>query len=79
MQRIKALSLIWGEATNSKGENVTVRMSTPDGYTLSMHAVLIMAKKILEGNFKPGYQTPSTAYGEDLIMEVPSVQREIIK
>ena len=78
-QRIKALSLIWGEATNSKGENVTVRMSTPDGYTLSMHAVLIMAKKILEGNFKPGYQTPSTAYREDLIMEVPSVQREIIK
>jgi len=78
-QRVKAFSLIWGEATNKKGAKVAVKMSTPDAYTLSMHAVLILAKKILEGNFKPGFQTPATAYGEDLILEVPSVHREIIK
>jgi short subunit dehydrogenase-like uncharacterized protein len=78
-ERSKALSLIWGEATNSKGQKASVRMSTPDGYTLSMHAVLIITRKILEGKFKPGYQTPATAYGEELIMEVPSVQRQIVK
>jgi len=33
----------------------------------------------LKGNLKPGYQTPASAYGEDLIMEVPGVKREIIK
>lgn len=77
-ERRNAKSLVWGQVTNSKGKIATVRMSCPDGYTLTMHTALLMAKKILQGSFKPGYQTPATAYGEDLVLEVPNVQREII-
>src|SRR5260221_1854774 len=77
-QRSKAMSLIWGQAINSKGETATVRMSAPDGYTLSMYATLLITQKLLHGNFKEGYQTPASGYGEDFIMEVPGVKREVV-
>lgn len=74
-QRKVARSLIWGQVTNEKGEQRIARMNCPDGYTLTMHASLLISKKILEGNFKPGYQTPASAYGEDLVLEIPGVTR----
>ena len=78
-QRSKAMSLVWGQVANAKGETATVRMSCPDGYTLTMHSTLLIVQKILQGNFKPGYQTPASAFGEDLILELPNVKREIMK
>ena len=78
-QRSKAMSLIWGQVSNSRRETKTVRMSCPDGYTLTMHSTLLIAQKILQGNFKPGYQTPASTYGEDLVMELPNVKREIVE
>src|ERR1051326_3826788 len=78
-QRSKAMSLVWGQVSNSRGETKTVKMSGPDGYTLTMHSTLLIAQKILQGNFKPGYQTPASAYGEDLVMELPNVKREIVE
>lgn len=78
-QRSKSMSLIWGQATNAKQETKTVRMSCPDGYTLTMHSTLLLAQKVLQGNLKPGYQTPASAYGEDLVLELPNVKREILK
>ena len=74
-ERSKAMSLIWGQVTNSKAEKLTATMSCPDGYTLTMHSSLLIAQKILAGNFKSGYQTPAAAYGEDLILEIPGVKR----
>jgi short subunit dehydrogenase-like uncharacterized protein len=78
-QRSKAISLVWGQVSNSRGETKTVRMSSSDGYTLTMHSTLLIAQKIVQGNFKPGYQTPASAYGEDLVMEIPNVKREIVE
>jgi short subunit dehydrogenase-like uncharacterized protein len=78
-QRSQAVSLVWGQVSNSQGDKATVTMQTPNGYTLTAYSVLLIAKKILEGNLKTGYQTPANAYSEDLIMEVPGVEREIKK
>lgn len=76
--RSKAISLVWGHATDQKGNNATARLRGPDGYTLTMLATLLIAQKILQGNFKAGYQTPASAYGEDLVLEIPGVSREIL-
>lgn len=76
--RSKAKSLIWGQATNASGKTATVRMVTPDGYTLTMHSSLLIVQKILNGNFVPGYQTPASAYGPDLVLEIPGVKREVV-
>ena len=73
-QRQKSSSMVWGEASNAAGERVTAAISCYDGYTLTAHSGLIIVKKILEGNFRPGYQTPAAAYGEGLILEVPGTR-----
>lgn len=76
--RAKARSFVWGEVTNEAGEKKAVRMQCPEGYTLTAISSLIIAKKVLEGNFKKGYQTPAGTYGADLIMEIPGVKREAL-
>ncbi len=73
-QRKNSNSFVWGEAINAAGKKVTATISCYDGYTLTAHSSLIITKKILEGNFKPGYQTPAAVYGENLIMEVPGTK-----
>lgn len=77
-QREKATSLVWGKATNAKGESVIARLSGPEGYTLTTYSALIIAQKVLNGNFAVGYQTPASAYGENLVMEIPAVTREVV-
>ncbi len=69
--RSKAKSLVWGEARNAKQQAVSAHFTCADGYTLTALSSLIIAKKVLQGNFKPGYQTPASCYGEDLITEIP--------
>lgn len=69
--RSKAKSLVWGEARNDSGKTVSDHFSCADGYTLTALSSLIIAKKVLGGNFKPGYQTPAACYGENLVMEIP--------
>lgn len=76
--RQKANSMIWGEVTNAKGEKISARMVCPEGYTLTVLSSLLIVKKVLEGNFKIGYQTPAAVYGANLVMEIPNVTREII-
>lgn len=77
-QRSKAISLVWGQAADAAGKTVTVRLSGPEGYTLTTYSALIIVQKVLNGNFTAGYQTPASAYGENLVMEIPGVQREVV-
>ncbi|MEO7766989.1 MAG: hypothetical protein ABIS01_06165, partial [Ferruginibacter sp.] len=73
--RVKSSSLVWGKVQNREGKIASSFMKVKDGYTLTAHSSLLVAAKILAGNFKPGYQTPAAAYGEDLVLEVPDTKR----
>ncbi|MEO6252468.1 MAG: saccharopine dehydrogenase NADP-binding domain-containing protein [Ferruginibacter sp.] len=73
-QRQKSSSLVWGEVSNGSGKKLNACISCYDGYTLTAHSSLLIAKKILEANFKTGYQTPAGCYGENLVMEVPGTK-----
>lgn len=73
-QRQKSSSLVWGAVSNADGKRITAAISCLDGYSLTAHSSLLISKKILEGNYKPGYQTPAGCYGEKLIMEVPGTK-----
>ena len=77
-KRAKAKSLVWGEATNSSGNKVTARLVGPEGYTLTAISSLLIVKKVLNGDFKIGYQTPAGCYGADLVLEIDGVTREIL-
>ncbi|MEM6265377.1 MAG: saccharopine dehydrogenase NADP-binding domain-containing protein [Bacteroidota bacterium] len=75
-QREKGTSLVWGEAKNEAGQTVSGRISGPDGYTLTASAAWCLLQKVLDGNVKPGFQTPAKAYGADLIREIPGCEME---
>jgi short subunit dehydrogenase-like uncharacterized protein len=73
-QRGKAVGYVWGRATNAAGQTVTAGLCGPEGYTITLHATLIIAQKILNGQVSIGYQTPAKVYGAGLVEEVPGIQ-----
>ncbi len=73
--RAAATMELWGEAKGPEGEAVTSRLRTPEGYTLTAAMALRIAAKIADGKFKAGFQTPSTAFGKDLILELEGTER----
>lgn len=75
-ERKKGKTLLWGKAIDKEGNRVETRQQGPEGYTLTAIAALNIAEKILEGNFKAGYQTPAKAYGADLVLEIDAVSRQ---
>ena len=74
-KRKNAVSLIWGKAEDNNGVSVTGKMVTPDGYTLTAHSSLLIAKKILNNQLETGFQTPAGMYGADLILEIPGTEK----
>ena len=77
-QRNTATTMVWGKVSNSTGKSVSARLCGPDAYTLTAYSCLIIAREIIkEQNFKTGYHTPATAYGEGLVLEIPGVEMEV--
>lgn len=74
--RARGWSRLWGEATAPDGGRVVSRLRGPEGYSLTVQAALLCAQRVLDGNARPGYQTPASAYGPDLVLEIPEVTRE---
>ena len=77
-QRARGRALLWGEALDPAGQRRVSRLRTPEGYTLTVFSALAIAEKVLAGQVTPGFQTPSLAYGPDLVLELPGVEREDI-
>lgn len=73
--RRQGRSLLWGRAEDDTGAAVETRLQTPEGYTLTVLASLLIVEKVLAGAVKPGFQTPSLAFGPDLVMEIGGVER----
>ena len=73
--RNKAINQLWGEARGPGGNTVVSRLRTPEGYTLTAKMALRIASKICAAEVTPGFQTPATAYGKDLILELPGTER----
>ncbi len=68
-------SYLWGKVWDGSGNSATSRLETMSGYALTAKTSVLIAEKILAGNFKTGYQTPAMCYGQDLIMEVDTSKR----
>jgi short subunit dehydrogenase-like uncharacterized protein len=75
-KRESGRSFLWGKVWSAEGKALESRLETVSGYTLTAKTAVLIAEKILGGNFKAGYQTPAMAYGADLIMEVATTTRK---
>jgi short subunit dehydrogenase-like uncharacterized protein len=61
---------------DDQGARCIARVRAPEAYTLTALTALAIAEKALAGQAPAGFQTPSRAYGADLILEIPGVTRE---
>ena len=73
--RAKGASLLWGEAVAADGRRVESRLRGASGYALTAQTAVHLAVKALGGAAPVGFQTPSRAYGADVILEVAGVTR----
>jgi short subunit dehydrogenase-like uncharacterized protein len=74
-KRESGRSFLWGKVSDPSGKFCTSTLETVSGYSLTAKTAVLIAQKILKGNFKAGYQTPAMAYGADLIMEIENTKR----
>jgi short subunit dehydrogenase-like uncharacterized protein len=74
-QRRNGFHLIVGEAFNDDGVSVSSKLKTPEGYSMTALATVEIMRRILSGDSKAGFQTPSMAYGPDFILGFEGVER----
>lgn len=74
-QRQNGFSLFIGEAVNDKGVSVSSKLKTPEGYSLTALTAVEIMRRILAGDLRTGFQTPSLAYGPNFILEFNGVER----
>jgi len=65
-----------GEATDQNGGRAVSTLRVPEGYTCTALTAVEIMRRILNGEVKPGFQTPSLAYGKDFILQFDGVKRE---
>lgn len=61
--------------TNTAGDTASAALVTPEAYLLTFHSALIVARRVIDGDWESGFQTPAKVYGTDLVLEVPGVTR----
>jgi short subunit dehydrogenase-like uncharacterized protein len=74
--RKKASAIFIGEMIGQKGERAVSKLTTPEGYTCTALTTVEIMKRILNNEWKPGFQTPSLVYGSNFIMQFEGVRRE---
>lgn len=76
-EREKGKSYLWGMVENSQGKKVEGFLETSEGYKLTSKTGVDIALRVMKGDFKTGYQTPSLAYGADYIKDIEGSKLEI--
>ncbi|MCK6540102.1 MAG: saccharopine dehydrogenase NADP-binding domain-containing protein [Anaerolineales bacterium] len=74
-QNEAGFSLMVGEM-RSEGQIARAKLRSPEGYRCTALTAVEIMKRILEDNYRAGFQTPSLAYGADFILQFDGVERE---
>lgn len=74
-QNENGFSLMVGEMRDAN-HVVRAKLQTPEGYRCTALTAVEIVKRILEDNYRAGFQTPSLAYGADFIVGFDGVKRE---
>lgn len=68
--------VIVAQATHPDGRRKTARLHTPEAYSFTGIASAHVARRVLAGDFEPGFQTPGRVFGPDFVLSLPGVSRE---
>lgn len=75
---IKSRTVIWGKVEEATEHRAVARLYGPEAYEFTAQAAIAGIRRVLDGQVKPGYQTPGTAFGSDFILDVPGTRFEDI-
>ncbi|MFC6836404.1 saccharopine dehydrogenase family protein [Halomarina ordinaria] len=73
--REEGAGYVWGEITDGE-ETRVARLRTPETYSLTAMTAVEAAERTLAGDAPTGYQTPSSAFGADFVLDFEGVVRE---
>jgi short subunit dehydrogenase-like uncharacterized protein len=73
--RARGWSRFWAEASDDAGRSAIATLAAPSGYELTVRTALECVRRAVSGAVRPGFQTPSTAYGPDLVLSIDDVTR----
>jgi short subunit dehydrogenase-like uncharacterized protein len=65
-----------GVVTNASGQSARARVTTGQGNVLTAQAGVEIAQRVIAGEAKPGFQTPSLVFGPDFILQFEGAGRE---
>ncbi len=76
-QNETGFSLMVGEMRNTDADTIVrAKLRVPEGYRCTALTTVEIMKRILNGEYKPGFQTPALVYGSEFILQFDGVARE---
>ena len=76
-RREASRSLVWGEALAPDGMRAAARMQGPNGYSFTAVSAVAIARRVLEGAARPGFQTPAGLFGADFALELGFTREDL--
>ncbi|WGQ10770.1 saccharopine dehydrogenase NADP-binding domain-containing protein [Pedobacter gandavensis] len=70
---------ISAEVTGKDAKVVKAYIDAPSGYNLTPLSVVAVVNRILNDDYKTGYQSPGSAYGESIIGDIPDTHLHTIQ
>jgi short subunit dehydrogenase-like uncharacterized protein len=64
---------LWGRASNRAGEEVSMTMTTPEGYAFTVLSACNAVERLLASDVRAGSWTPSRYFGESFVLSVPGI------
>jgi saccharopine dehydrogenase (NAD+, L-lysine-forming) len=77
-ERQQGRTIVWASARRSEGTPVTARLNGPEAYTFTARAATEALLRVLDGTAPAGYQTPSTAFGADFVLDIEGTSRTVV-
>lgn len=76
--RAEGSAFYWGEVDDGD-RTVCKRVHTPHPYEFTAASMVETTQRVLKGAAPPGYQTPASAYGSELVVSIDGVRFEDVE
>ena len=70
---------VYGEVVDAQGRRAAARLHTGEAYTMTAEFSLEIMRRVLAGEARPGFQTPSKMFGPDFITGFAGCSREDVE
>ena len=66
---------VWGEAKDPSGRTKEIRISSLNGYSLTVFSSLAIVERLIAKGFPPGCWTPAAIMGKEFILSLPGTSK----